>query len=64
MERRSMDGLKLDKRLTGRKGWIRAEELERALAGLPDVASKAEALRVQGGRPGAPGGGAESPATE
>jgi hypothetical protein len=64
MERRSMDGLKLDKRLTGRKGWIRAEELARALAALPDVASKAETLSVQGGRPDAPRGGAESPATE
>lgn len=40
MDRRSMQRLKLDKRLTSRRGWIRGEELERELEALPDVSHK------------------------
>ena len=40
MDRRSMERLKLDKRLTRRRGWISKEEYERKLAGLPDVSGK------------------------
>lgn len=40
MNRRSMERLKLDKRLTRRRGWISKEEYERKLATLPDVSDK------------------------
>jgi hypothetical protein len=40
MDRRSLTVLKLDKRLIRRRGWISAEELERELEALPDVADK------------------------
>jgi hypothetical protein len=40
MDRKSIHKLKLDKRLIRRRGWISAEELERELEGLPDVAGK------------------------
>jgi hypothetical protein len=40
MNRRSMQQLKLDKRLTGRRGWISAQDLERELEALPDVSHK------------------------
>jgi len=40
MNRRSMERLKLDKRLTRRRGWITKEEYERQLAALPDVSDK------------------------
>lgn len=33
--------LKLDRRLLERRGWVSKEEVERALAELPDVADKA-----------------------
>lgn len=41
MDRRSMERLRLDKRLMHRRGWISPEDLERELSGLPDVADKA-----------------------
>jgi hypothetical protein len=34
--------LKLDRRLLRRRGWIDPEELEKALADLPDVSDKAQ----------------------
>jgi hypothetical protein len=34
--------LRLDRRLTGRRGWISPEEVEREVAALPDVAAKAD----------------------
>ena len=46
MDRQSKERLRLDRRLIGRRGHISREELERALAALPDVASKAVALVV------------------
>jgi hypothetical protein len=32
--------LRLDRRMVDRRGWIAPKELERELAGLPDVAAK------------------------
>jgi len=40
MDRKSMQQLKLDRRLLRRRGWIKGEDLERALAELPDVSHK------------------------
>ena len=34
--------LRLDRRLTGRRGWISPEEIEREVTALPDVAAKAD----------------------
>ena len=41
MDRRSMQQLRLDRRLIRRPGWIAKEELEEALEKLPDVSGKA-----------------------
>jgi hypothetical protein len=41
MDRESTRGLKLDKRLTRRRGWIEKDELTKALEALPDVSGKA-----------------------
>jgi len=59
MDRTSRERLRLDRRLIGRRGHISREELERALAELPDVASKAVPLVVEGAA-----GGAAPPAEE
>ena len=40
MDRDSMERLKLDRRLTGRRNWIAPEELARALEALPDASHK------------------------
>ena len=40
MDRRSMERLKLDKRLMRRRGWISKEDYEREIASLPDVSGK------------------------
>lgn len=44
MDRQSRERLQLDRRLIRRRGHISQEELERALAALPDVAEKAVAI--------------------
>ena len=36
--------LRLDRRLSGRRGWIGEEELSRELEHLPDVAAKADLI--------------------
>ena len=36
----SLRKLRLDRRLADRPGWVSKEELERALASLPDVSEK------------------------
>jgi hypothetical protein len=41
MDRRSTEQLRLDRRLIRRREWITREELERALAELPDGSHKA-----------------------
>ena len=40
--------LRLDRRLTSRRGWIAPEELERELDALPDVAEKGEFVDLPG----------------
>ena len=40
----SIQKLRLDRRLLGRRGWVSEQELERELASLPDVADKAVPL--------------------
>ncbi len=41
--------LRLDRRLALRRGWIAEKELEKELAGLPDVAEKGELVDLPGG---------------
>jgi hypothetical protein len=41
MDRRSVENMKLDRRLIGRRGWISEKDLQRELSQLPDVADKA-----------------------
>ncbi len=40
MDRESLQGLRLDRRLIGRRNWIDPKELERELEVLPDVSDK------------------------
>jgi hypothetical protein len=40
MNRDAMEKLRLDRRLTNRRGWISKAELERSLEALPDVSDK------------------------
>ncbi len=40
MDRKSMQDLRMDRRLLGRRGWISPAELERELEALPDVSDK------------------------
>ena len=56
MDRESKERLRLDRRLIERRGHITREELERALAELPDVAAKAMPLVVDERGAAGPGG--------
>jgi len=40
MDRKSVEKLRLDRRLASRRGWIAADELARELEALPDVSDK------------------------
>jgi hypothetical protein len=40
MDRRSVEKMKLDRRLIGRRGWIADKDLQRELDQLPDVSDK------------------------
>jgi len=51
--------LRLDRRLLDRRGWISREELERALAELPDVSDKI-APAEESAEPAADGHGADT----
>ncbi len=53
--------MRLDKRLIRRRGWIASEELERALAELPDVSDKAAAPEERGAPSAGPSGGETPP---
>ena len=44
MNRDSLAKMRLDRRLLTRRGWIDGNELDQALASLPDVAGKATTL--------------------
>jgi len=47
MDREHLKRLRLDVRLTSRRGWIDSEELERERAALPDAAHKIAAAEPQ-----------------
>lgn len=47
MDRQSRERLQLDRRLIRRRGHMSEEDLERALAALPDVANKSVSVRVE-----------------
>jgi hypothetical protein len=49
MNRQSLEKLRLDRRLMGRRGWMSNAERARALQDLPDVASKATTLGAESG---------------
>ena len=44
MDRKSLEQLRLDRRLTSRRGWLAKEELDRELEALPDAAESATPL--------------------
>ena len=46
MENESLEKLRLDKRLIGRRGWVAEDELKRALEALPDTSDKIAPLPV------------------
>lgn len=49
MDRKSLERLKLDRRLIRRRNWISADELRQELDALPDVADKAAPIEVDEG---------------
>ena len=49
MDRKSLEWLKLDRRLIRRRNWIPSKELQRELDSLPDVADKAAPIEVDEG---------------
>ncbi len=49
MDLKSLDRLKLDRRLSRRRNWISSDELRRKLDALPDVADKAAPIEVDEG---------------
>ena len=54
MDRETMSKLRLDKRLTRRRGWISRDDLDRELEALPDVSSKIAPIEEPDGEPGTP----------
>ena len=62
MDRRSLEGLRLDKRLTRRRGWISKKELSAEFEALPDSAEKAITLGEAADRSKAGGGAAPAEA--
>ena len=61
MVHESMRNLELDKRLTGRRGWISPQDLEKALEALPDASEKVAPPEERAGE--APGAGSQGEAT-
>jgi len=59
MVHRSMENLKLDKRLAARRGWLEPKEAEEMRDALPDVSDKAEVVAVAGEEGGSPSGGSK-----
>ena len=47
MNRESLEKLRLDRRLIGRRGWMTGSERTRALESLPDVSDKATTLGAE-----------------
>jgi len=60
MDRRSLENMKLDRRLIKREGWISEEELQRQLEALPDVADKVASDDEEASDEGAESAGSES----
>lgn len=63
MVHRSMENLKLDKRLVSRRGWVDPGELDQAREALPDVQDKAEKVEVYSETPRPSGGEGEETAS-
>ena len=66
MVHKSLASLRLDQRLIRRRGWIDADELEKALGDLPDVSDKvaapsSEADEASGSGAGPAGDEGETP---
>jgi len=61
MKDKAIAGLRLDKRLARREGWIEVDELQRELDTLPDVSQKATTLDGSGSEAGA-GAPSDAPA--
>ena len=59
MVHRSMENLKLDKRLAARRGWLEPLEREQLRDSLPDVSDKAEVVAVAGEEGASPPGEGE-----
>ena len=61
MDRESLDRLRFDRRLQGRRGWLGPGELERHVQALPDVTDKLTTLAAQeeGGAGSAESGSAD-----
>jgi len=49
VDRKSLESLKLDRRLIRRRNWISPEELQRELDGLRDVSDKAAPIETDAG---------------
>jgi hypothetical protein len=64
MDRKSLERLRLDRRLIRRRGWISERELEREIASLPDVSAKATLPAKDGGGPARPADAAAPSGTE
>ncbi|NRA08457.1 MAG: hypothetical protein HRU02_09865 [Myxococcales bacterium] len=64
MNRDSLDKLRVDRRLIGRRGWISHEQLARELEMLPDAQEKATTLgdATDGSDSPPPQDGGETPA--
>jgi len=44
MDRKSLENLRMDRRVIGRRSWLAKAELSRELEALPDTAEKATSL--------------------
>ena len=51
VDRKSLEWLKLDRRLIRRRNWISSKDLRRELDALPDVADKAAPIEEDEGEP-------------
>ena len=53
MDHRSMQMLRLDKRLIRRRDWISQKDLEKELSALPDVSDKIAEVQIDDDEPNA-----------
>ncbi|MEE2674988.1 MAG: hypothetical protein VX466_14395 [Myxococcota bacterium] len=52
MDRETISKLRLDKRLSNRRGWISPDDLDRELEALPDASEKIQPSEEPGDEPG------------